>query len=136
LPGHLDFLEDAHAFDFVFPARQGDFQIEPAEIVVAAGMKLVAELIDGEFHDAIFLAGDAERFAEAIEHEEPADRRKQRGTQEAVISAGVASDDGPAGEPADAVGDEPFLLEMRLELAVGFDGIQGHKLGQFVSGGS
>ena len=126
LPGHLDFLDDADAVDFVFPAGERDFEIEAAEKTIAARMEFVAELVDVEFDETIFRALNAECLAKAIEHEDAADGRQERGTEEAVISAGIASDDGSGSEAADAVGNEPFLLELRAEFAVGFDGIEGH----------
>jgi hypothetical protein len=74
----------------------------------------------------IGFAVEDDDLAESIEEHDAADGREGGGAEKAVISAGVAPDDGARGEATDAVGDEPFLGKMRQKFPVGFDGEEWH----------
>ncbi len=69
----------------------------------------------------IGLAIDDHRLADAIEEHHPSHRRQRGGAEQPVISPRITAYDAAGGHAAEAVGDEPFFVEVRLELAVGFN---------------
>ena len=44
-----------------------------------------------------------------------------------MIAAGVAADEGGGGEGADAVGEEVFVVDEGVEMALGLEGEEGHE---------
>ena len=61
-----------------------------------------------------FFARHAEALGKPVQHHEAAQRVWQCGNQQPVIAARNGPQHGPRGIPAKAVGDQPFLREVRV----------------------
>ena len=116
----MQLFDHANAFDVVFPAYDV-IQLEAPQVSIAAGMKAILELIDRELQQPVGVAIEAEDFAEPIERHDPPHRRQRGGTEQPVIPARIAPDDRGCREAAQAIGQQPFLLNVRLKLAIGVD---------------
>src|SRR5262249_42713143 len=65
-------------------------------------------------------------LANSIQQHHAANGRKRRRAQQAVIAADVASHDGGRSKSTQAVGEKPFLFNVRLKLPVRFDRVERH----------
>lgn len=126
LPDELEFLENTDILNEVFPAG-GLIELKALEEAFPARVEGVAELVDGQFDGVLGSAIQVNQFADAVQGHDPPDRREGGGTQEAVITAGIASDDSGRCERSHAIGQQPFIAQERMKLASGFDRIKRHE---------
>ena len=89
------------------------FRVRPA----LRGDGAAAPAIRGERE---ILTRHARGFLDLCNQQRPADRRTERGDQQAVIAARQHAGDGARGVTADAVGDQPFARAGRGEIAGDF----------------
>ena len=110
-----DALDEPHAGEFVGPGRHVPVEVEALQ-EADARRRLHAAFPDVRVElEAVIVEQD--RVVELGDQQAAADRRGEGGQQQAVVAAREGAGHGAGGEPADAVGDQPFALERDVEIA-------------------
>src|SRR6266850_1115689 len=114
LPEEEHFLDDFDPFQLVIESN-GTVELKAAEVFLAMGMEGVAKLINRELEEGT-VAVEIDELADAVHG------RQGGGDEQPVIAAGVAANESGRGESADAVGEQPFVVEEGVEMAVSVEG--------------
>src|SRR5438876_9877832 len=120
LPQELDFLGDFDPLQLIFEANK---TVEPktSKVLLSMRMKRLAELIDRQLEKRS-IAIQINQLPNSIERIHPSQRRHRRRRQQPVIPPRIAAHQRGRRKRADAVGQEPFVGEERMEITVASEG--------------